>query len=69
MSGLVSGDIESLSDLVSGDIERCLIGALEIYKRHIRFQELLDAVDGRSWQHLSKRRVQHYGFEFQYEVI
>ncbi|XP_043696440.1 alkylated DNA repair protein ALKBH8 homolog isoform X2 [Telopea speciosissima] len=31
-------------------------------------QELLAAVDGRPWKSLSKRRVQHYGYEFLYET-
>ncbi|KAL0330059.1 UNVERIFIED_CONTAM: Alkylated DNA repair protein ALK [Sesamum radiatum] len=31
-------------------------------------QELLAAVDDRPWQHLAKRRVQHYGYEFRYDV-
>ncbi|XP_021647806.2 alkylated DNA repair protein ALKBH8 homolog isoform X3 [Hevea brasiliensis] len=31
-------------------------------------QELLTAVDDRPWNNLSKRRVQHYGYEFCYEV-
>lgn len=32
------------------------------------FQELLAAVDDRPWKNLAKRRVQHYGYEFLYEV-
>ena len=31
-------------------------------------QELLAAVDSRPWHHLAKRRVQHYGYAFCYEV-
>ncbi|XP_011082163.1 alkylated DNA repair protein alkB homolog 8 isoform X1 [Sesamum indicum] len=31
-------------------------------------QELLAAVDDRAWQHLAKRRVQHYGYEFCYDI-
>ncbi|XP_035543709.1 alkylated DNA repair protein ALKBH8 homolog isoform X5 [Juglans regia] len=31
-------------------------------------EELLAAVDARPWKSLSKRRVQHYGYEFCYEV-
>ncbi|XP_020570589.1 alkylated DNA repair protein alkB homolog 8 isoform X2 [Phalaenopsis equestris] len=31
-------------------------------------QELLAAVDSKPWKNLSKRRVQHYGYEFLYEV-
>uniref|UniRef100_A0A8R7TLS4 RRM domain-containing protein n=1 Tax=Triticum urartu TaxID=4572 RepID=A0A8R7TLS4_TRIUA len=31
-------------------------------------QELLAAVDSRPWKRLAKRRVQHYGYEFLYEV-
>ncbi|KAG8375257.1 hypothetical protein BUALT_Bualt10G0081700 [Buddleja alternifolia] len=31
-------------------------------------EELLAAVDSRPWQHLAKRRVQHYGYEFRYDV-
>lgn len=31
-------------------------------------QELLAAVDSRPWKSLAKRRVQHYGYEFLYEV-
>eukprot|EP00250_Pteridium_aquilinum_P013503 c21374_g1_i1 orf=43-1125(+) len=31
-------------------------------------QEILAAVDERPWQVLSKRRVQHYGYEFQYKI-
>ncbi|XP_021647797.2 alkylated DNA repair protein ALKBH8 homolog isoform X2 [Hevea brasiliensis] len=31
-------------------------------------QELLTAVDDRPWNNLSKRRVQHYGYEFCYET-
>ncbi|KAL0330980.1 UNVERIFIED_CONTAM: Alkylated DNA repair protein ALK [Sesamum angustifolium] len=31
-------------------------------------QELLAAVDDRPWQHLAKRRVQHYGYEFRYDI-
>jgi len=31
-------------------------------------QELLAAVDSRRWKSLAKRRVQHYGYEFLYEV-
>ncbi|XP_051151306.1 alkylated DNA repair protein ALKBH8 homolog [Andrographis paniculata] len=31
-------------------------------------QELLDAVDSRPWKHLAKRRVQHYGYEFCYDI-
>ncbi|KAF2308965.1 hypothetical protein GH714_026275 [Hevea brasiliensis] len=31
-------------------------------------QELLAAVDDRPWNNLSKRRVQHYGYEFCYET-
>ncbi|PIN26275.1 tRNA methyltransferase [Handroanthus impetiginosus] len=31
-------------------------------------QELLAAVDDRPWKHLAKRRVQHYGYEFRYDI-
>ncbi|KAI3468493.1 hypothetical protein Pfo_025156 [Paulownia fortunei] len=31
-------------------------------------QELLAAVDNRPWQHLAKRRVQHYGYVFCYDI-
>lgn len=31
-------------------------------------QELLESVDSRPWQHLAKRRVQHYGYEFCYNI-
>ncbi|XP_042004395.1 alkylated DNA repair protein ALKBH8 homolog isoform X2 [Salvia splendens] len=31
-------------------------------------QELLAAVDDRPWHHLAKRRVQHYGYEFCYDI-
>ncbi|KAI3933733.1 hypothetical protein MKW92_044134 [Papaver armeniacum] len=31
-------------------------------------EELLAAVDGRPWEGLAKRRVQHYGYEFKYET-
>ncbi|KAL5143344.1 Alkylated DNA repair protein ALKBH8 [Glycine soja] len=31
-------------------------------------EELLQAVDCRPWNSLSKRRVQHYGYEFRYDV-
>ncbi|CAA0812022.1 RNA-binding (RRM/RBD/RNP motifs) family protein [Striga hermonthica] len=31
-------------------------------------QELLAAVDVRPWQHLAKRRVQHYGYAFCYDI-
>ncbi|XP_059641446.1 alkylated DNA repair protein ALKBH8 homolog isoform X2 [Cornus florida] len=31
-------------------------------------EELLAAVDERPWKSLSKRRVQHYGYEFSYET-
>ncbi|KAK8449557.1 hypothetical protein SEVIR_7G237600v4 [Setaria viridis] len=31
-------------------------------------QELLAAVDSRPWKNLAKRRVQHYGYEFLYDV-
>ncbi|KAK1305231.1 hypothetical protein QJS10_CPB11g00027 [Acorus calamus] len=31
-------------------------------------KELLEAVDGRPWKSLSKRRVQHYGYEFLYNI-
>ncbi|XP_040987349.1 alkylated DNA repair protein ALKBH8 homolog isoform X9 [Juglans microcarpa x Juglans regia] len=31
-------------------------------------EELLAAIDARPWKSLSKRRVQHYGYEFCYEV-
>lgn len=31
-------------------------------------QELLAEVDDRPWKILAKRRVQHYGYEFLYEV-
>ncbi|KAL5793101.1 hypothetical protein ACOSP7_001695 [Xanthoceras sorbifolium] len=31
-------------------------------------EELLAAVDDRPWKNLSKRRVQHYGYEFSYET-
>ncbi|CAN1306329.1 Alkylated DNA repair protein ALKBH8 homolog [Linum perenne] len=31
-------------------------------------KELLAAVDGRPWNNLSKRRVQHYGYEFCYDT-
>jgi len=31
-------------------------------------QELLQAVDCRPWNSLAKRRVQHYGYEFRYDV-
>ncbi|CAI0410307.1 unnamed protein product [Linum tenue] len=31
-------------------------------------QELLAAVDSRPWNNLSKRRVQHYGYEFCYDI-
>ncbi|XP_020570588.1 alkylated DNA repair protein alkB homolog 8 isoform X1 [Phalaenopsis equestris] len=31
-------------------------------------QELLAAVDSKPWKNLSKRRVQHYGYEFLYET-
>lgn len=31
-------------------------------------QELLAHVDGQSWEHLANRRVQHYGFKFDYKV-
>jgi alkylated DNA repair protein alkB family protein 8 len=29
-------------------------------------QELLAHIDSQPWQHLAKRRVQHYGFKFEY---
>jgi hypothetical protein len=29
-------------------------------------QELLVHIDSQPWQHLAKRRVQHYGFKFEY---
>ena len=32
------------------------------------FQRLLAEVDNRQWRSLSKKRVQHYGYEFLYEV-
>ncbi|CAH9055044.1 unnamed protein product [Cuscuta europaea] len=41
---------------------------------HIRYsvqsvsKELLAAVDSRPWQNLAKRRVQHYGYEFCYDI-
>ncbi|KAI4327916.1 hypothetical protein L6164_020325 [Bauhinia variegata] len=31
-------------------------------------EELLQAVDSRPWKNLSKRRVQHYGYEFCYDI-
>ncbi|KAL6549757.1 Alkylated DNA repair protein alkB 8 [Orobanche minor] len=31
-------------------------------------EELLAAVDNRPWQHLAKRRVQHYGYAFCYDI-
>ncbi|KAK6158582.1 hypothetical protein DH2020_005896 [Rehmannia glutinosa] len=31
-------------------------------------QELLAAVDDNRWQHLAKRRVQHYGYAFCYDI-
>ncbi|XP_022863176.1 alkylated DNA repair protein alkB homolog 8-like [Olea europaea var. sylvestris] len=31
-------------------------------------EELLAAVDSQPWQHLAKRRVQHYGYEFRYDI-
>ncbi|XP_057762678.1 alkylated DNA repair protein ALKBH8 homolog isoform X3 [Arachis stenosperma] len=31
-------------------------------------EELLQAVDSRPWNSLSKRRVQHYGYEFRYDI-
>ncbi|KAL2348770.1 hypothetical protein Fmac_002770 [Flemingia macrophylla] len=31
-------------------------------------EELLQAVDCRPWNNLSKRRVQHYGYEFRYDI-
>ncbi|NP_001148410.1 nucleic acid binding protein [Zea mays] len=31
-------------------------------------QELLSAVDSKTWKRLAKRRVQHYGYEFLYET-
>ncbi|KAL5143343.1 Alkylated DNA repair protein ALKBH8 [Glycine soja] len=31
-------------------------------------EELLQAVDCRPWNSLSKRRVQHYGYEFRYDI-
>nr|GMD29061.1 alkylated DNA repair protein alkB homolog 8 [Ipomoea batatas] len=31
-------------------------------------EELLVAVDSKPWQNLAKRRVQHYGFEFRYDI-
>ncbi|KZV31720.1 hypothetical protein F511_00524 [Dorcoceras hygrometricum] len=31
-------------------------------------EELLSAVDCRPWKHLAKRRVQHYGYEFCYDI-
>lgn len=31
-------------------------------------KELLEAVDSRPWKSLSKRRVQHYGYEFLYQI-
>jgi len=34
----------------------------------ISSQELLQAVDCRHWNSLAKRRVQHYGYEFRYDV-
>lgn len=35
---------------------------------HLFLQELLAAVDDRPWNRLAKRRVQHYGYEFCYDV-
>ena len=32
------------------------------------FQALLASIDERPWKTLAKRRVQHYGYEFCYEV-
>lgn len=29
-------------------------------------QQLLSHIDSQPWQHLAKRRVQHYGFRFEY---
>ncbi|XP_071705507.1 alkylated DNA repair protein ALKBH8 homolog [Rutidosis leptorrhynchoides] len=31
-------------------------------------QQLLAAVDSRTWHSLAKRRVQHYGYEFRYDI-
>ncbi|KAH7284552.1 hypothetical protein KP509_34G059500 [Ceratopteris richardii] len=47
------------------------IPGLQLFKNFVNEdeeQELLAAVDKRPWQVLSKRRVQHYGYEFQYKI-
>eukprot|EP00898_Chlorokybus_atmophyticus_P003773 jgi/Chlat1/4397/Chrsp29S04535 len=47
------------------------IQGLRLYKDFITEDEekmLLAEVGQREWQHLAKRRVQHYGFEFQYKI-
>ncbi|KAL5578153.1 hypothetical protein UlMin_019852 [Ulmus minor] len=45
------------------------LNILGLYLLHDFFSELLAAVDKRPWKNLSKRRVQHYGYEFCYEVM
>lgn len=48
----------------------CYFVTLRFLKELFFFiQELLAAVDDRPWNNLSKRRVQHYGYEFCYDVI
>ena len=34
----------------------------------VSLQELLRAVDASDWESLANRRVQHYGFRFEYKV-
>ncbi len=49
----------------------CSVPGLELIPDFVSEEEekaLLALVDSRSWQTLAKRRVQHYGYEFQYEV-
>uniref|UniRef100_A0A0A9DCU6 RRM domain-containing protein n=1 Tax=Arundo donax TaxID=35708 RepID=A0A0A9DCU6_ARUDO len=41
---------------------------VEEFVTDVEEQELLAAVDSRPWKSLAKRRVQHYGYEFLYEV-
>jgi hypothetical protein len=51
--------------------EECGIPGLTLLHEFISAGEeaaLLALVDGQPWQLLAKRRVQHYGHAFQYEV-
>ncbi|PKI76503.1 hypothetical protein CRG98_003054 [Punica granatum] len=56
---------------VSFDVSELNIPGLHLVHDFVSAEEereLLAAVDGRPWNGLAKRRVQHYGYEFCYDV-